>query len=110
MAGMFLGIDIGGSTVKAAALREGKTLWTARSQRYSRANTDELKEAVRQACEQSNEPVEGVGLCVPGLLDEKRERVTLSVNVPGLVGVPLTELVGHVAGSQTAPRIVNDAN
>ena len=110
MAGTFLGIDIGGSTVKAAAVREGKVLWTARSQRYSRASTDQLKEAVRQACEQSNEPVERVGLCVPGLLDERREQVTLSVNVPGLVGVPLKELVAQTAGSDSCPRVVNDAN
>ena len=110
MAVIFLGIDIGGSTVKAAALRDGKVLWTARSLRYSRASTDQLQEAVRQACEQLHEPVAGVGLCVPGLLDEKREQITLSVNVPGLVGVPLKELVAPVAGDGAAPRVVNDAN
>jgi glucokinase len=106
---LYLGVDIGGSTVKAAAVRDGSVLWTARSRRYHRATTDQLKDAVREVSQRLEDPADGVGLCVPGLLDERHEHVTLSVNVPGLVGVPLRELVADVAGDR-APQVVNDAN
>ena len=44
-----LGLDIGGTSVKAAALRDGKVLWTGRSSRYSRPSADQLPAAVREA-------------------------------------------------------------
>lgn len=106
---LYLGVDIGGSTVKSAAVRDGSVLWTARSRRYNRATTDQLKEAVREVSQALGGPADGVGLCVPGLLDDAYEHVMLSVNVPGLVGVPLRDLVAEVAGDR-APTVVNDAN
>jgi predicted NBD/HSP70 family sugar kinase len=109
--GISLGIDIGGTTVKIGALREGEVLWTSRSARYSRPTIDQLVAAIRQASAQLTEPVERVGLCVPGLLNESKQEVTAATNVPGLVGVPLHELVGRGIESTTiAPVVVNDAN
>jgi predicted NBD/HSP70 family sugar kinase len=111
VSGISLGIDIGGTTVKSAALREGEVLWTGRSARYNRPSADQLVAAIVQACEQLTEPVERVGLCVPGLLDDAREQVTISANVPGLVGVRLPELVGRaVATNGAVPLVINDAN
>ena len=51
-----------------------------------------------------------VGLCVPGLLSDNRDRVTLSVNVPALMDVPLNDLVTRALGrGPAALRIANDA-
>jgi predicted NBD/HSP70 family sugar kinase len=109
--GIGLGIDIGGTTVKSAALRGNEVLWTGRSERYSRPAADELIAAVRQACMQLTGPPQTVGLCVPGLLDETGESVAISANVPGLIGLPLRELVLRAAGTTDAgPLVVNDAN
>jgi predicted NBD/HSP70 family sugar kinase len=109
--GIGLGIDIGGTTVKSAALRGNEVLWTGRSERYSRPGADQLIAAVRQACGQLTAPPQTVGLCVPGLLDEAKECVSISANVPGLIGLPLRELVLRAAGtSDAAPVVVNDAN
>jgi len=44
-----LGIDIGGTSVKLAALQDGKSLWTGQSEFYSRPSTDQLIAAIRQA-------------------------------------------------------------
>ena len=107
-----LGIDIGGTTVKAAAIRDGVVLWTGRSERYSRPTSDQLKAAIANACSPGDQTAVRVGLCVPGLLDELKERVTLSANVPGLVGVRLPELIRDAVGSSSDinPVVVNDAN
>jgi len=106
-----LGIDIGGTTVKTGALREGEVLWTSRSARYSRPTSEQLIEAIRQACEKLSDPVGQVGLCVPGILDEGKRQVIVSTNVPGLVGVPLSQLVSGAIGlTGVMPVVVNDAN
>lgn len=106
-----LGIDIGGTTVKSAALRRDEVLWTGRSERYSRPGPDQLVAAVRQACVRLDGPPQHVGLCVPGVLDEGKEHVAISANVPGLVGLPLRELVARAVGSDgLTPAVANDSN
>lgn len=111
MNGISLGIDIGGTTVKSAALREGAVIWTGRSERYVRPAADQLVDAVRQACALLDSPPERVGLCVPGLLTEAKDSVAFSANLPALIGLPLRELVARGAGSNgSAPTVVNDAN
>jgi predicted NBD/HSP70 family sugar kinase len=109
--GISLGIDIGGTAVKVGALSAGQVLWTCRSARYSRPTIEELIGAIRQASTQLAEPADRVGLCVPGLLDETKQCVTAAANVPGLVGVPLVELVERgIAAVGLVPVVVNDAN
>ena len=111
MSEIFLGIDIGGTSVKSAALQDGAILWNGRSERYKRPSTDQLVNAIKQACNALNGPVTRAGLCVPGLLDEGRSQVMISSNVPGLVGVPLQELVSRaVPGNGSLPVVVSDAN
>lgn len=106
-----LGIDIGGTTVKSAALRGDQVLWTGRSERYSRPAAEQVISAVRQACQQLDQAPTAVGLCVPGLLDEAKETVAISANIPGLIGFPLRELVSRATGtSALQPVVANDAN
>jgi glucokinase len=107
-----LGIDIGGTSVKLAATREGgDVLWTGRSEFYARPSTAELLDAMRAAAGGRTVRADVAGLCVPGLLDKPRRTITLAVNVPGLVGVPLDELVARAFGAGVIGRIqiVNDA-
>lgn len=111
VSGISLGIDIGGTTVKAAALHEGEIIWTRRSGRYSRPTPDQLADAIRQATAELHEPADRVGLCVPGILDEARQQVIVSANIPGLVGVRLPELIDSaLSTSGLVPQVVNDAN
>lgn len=97
---MLLGIDIGGTSVKLAALRDGAVAWTASSASYARPSTEQIIAAIAGAL--STQPpalsTDAVGICVPGLLDRGKRMVTLSVNVPGLVGVTLDELVQRPLG------------
>lgn len=110
MSSVFLGIDIGGTTVKAAAIQDRQVLWTARSESYSRPGAEQLIAALRQACANAPADICGVGLCVPGLLDEAKQRVTYAASLPGLASVTLSELVFRGTGSRLRPVVVNDAN
>lgn len=110
MSSVFLGIDIGGTTVKAAAITDQQVLWTARSESYSRPRVEQLIAAVRQACANAPANICGVGLCVPGLRDEAKQRITYAANLPGLASVTLSELVFRGTGSRLHPVVINDAN
>jgi predicted NBD/HSP70 family sugar kinase len=109
-----IGIDIGGTSVKLAAVDgAGNVLWTARSAAYQRPTREQLVSAIRQSV---GKPIcdvgaagagqWAVGLCVPGILDESRIAVRQSVNVPGLVGAPLDELVASALGTALRVRAV----
>ncbi|MFI5380834.1 MAG: ROK family protein [Tepidisphaerales bacterium] len=106
-----LGIDIGGSSVKAALLDGDTVAWTSAGPTYQRPTTDQLVAAVRETIRWPLPPLEGVGLCVPGLLDRATQTITLSVNVPGLVGVPLPQILARVLNVELPQRlwITNDA-
>ncbi len=106
-----LGIDIGGSSVKAALLDGDTVVWTAAGPSYNRPATDELVTAVRQTVRWPLPPLDGVGLCVPGLLDRAAQTVTLAVNVPGLIGIPLPQIVSRSLGIDLPRRlwVTNDA-
>lgn len=106
-----LGIDIGGRSVKAAACENGRTLWTGQSEFYKQPTTDELRAAIRQAVGGRASRLNAVGLCAPGLLDARSRTITLAVNVPGLMGIPLDRLVPDALNLPTnrLAKICNDA-
>jgi glucokinase len=106
-----LGIDIGGTSVKAAACESDRTLWTGQSDFYAKPDTDAVRSAIRQAVGGRVRGLAAVGLCVPGLLDAERRIITLAVNVPGIVGVPLDGLVPESLQipASHASQIGNDA-
>ena len=106
-----MGLDIGGTTVKAAALRNGQILWTMRTNPYSRPDVGTLVRALSEVAGRLPDRVEHVGLCVPGIMDEKRERITYAANLPGLSELPLRELLARGMGrTDFGVAIVNDAN
>jgi glucokinase len=88
-----LGIDIGGTSVKAAAWDDGKFIWTGQSPFYNNPTTEELRIAIHAAVAGRLKKLDGVGLCVPGLLDARSRKIALAVNVPGLVGISLDRSV-----------------
>ena len=105
-----LGIDIGGTSVKLAAIENGHTLWTAQSPFYIRPTTEQLIDAMRSAAGGRVAQVEVAGLCVPGLYDKQRRTITLSVNVPGLMNIALDDLVARALGPGIRQlKIINDA-
>jgi predicted NBD/HSP70 family sugar kinase len=106
-----LGIDIGGTSIKAAARNNGRILWASQSPFYAKPSAEALREAIRRAVAGRITHLHSVGLCVPGLLDAATRKISVAVNVPGLVGLSLDDLVPDALGLTVAgmARIVNDA-
>lgn len=105
-----VGVDIGGTSVKAAVCVDGKLAHTGRSAFYAKPTTEQLLRAIRDAVGPVRD-VTSVGLCVPGLLDRARRVVTLSVNAPGVQDQPLDRLVPNALGlaGDRPTAISNDA-
>ena len=100
-----LGLDIGGTRVKAALLADdGAVAYTAKSGSYRKPDTDTLLAALREVVPEA--AFDRVGLCAPGLMNEAGTAIEASVNVPGLVGVPLAELVSRSTGRDLPPPTV----
>jgi glucokinase len=107
-----LGIDIGGTAVKAAARKDGKVLWSGQSFFYAKPSTEVLRDAIRKAVAgRVTTDLHTVGLCVPGLYDRDSRTISVAVNVPGLVGIPLDDFVPDTLGLTFGgiARILNDA-
>ncbi len=105
-----LGIDIGGTSTKLALLEDGKVLWTGQSGFYSRPDPAGLRQALLDAAKGRVERVDRCGICVPGIQNEERTMVINSVNVPGLNGLPLIDLVrGAFGGAISQLKVCNDA-
>jgi len=104
-----LGIDIGGRSVKVAARDGARWLWTGQSATYQRPNADTLLTAIRSAITGKFDRVDGLGMCVPGLLDAQRRVVLEAFNVPGLENVPLERLARDaVDGRLSAPPSIHN--
>jgi glucokinase len=116
-----LGLDIGGSSVKAALLADGRAGPVARSDIYEQPDRAALTLAMGQAAASVLEgvatAVDRIGLCAPGVLDRTTMSVAKSVNLPGIVGAPLGELVaaaveeaGHVHAPHQLSVVTTDAH
>ena len=106
----YLGIDIGGRSVKVAARDCGRWLWTGQSATYQRPDSNTLLAAIRTAITGELDRIDGLGMCVPGLLDAQRRVVLEAFNVPGLENVPLERLARDAVHGRlsTPPSIHND--
>ncbi|HEX8522486.1 MAG TPA: ROK family protein [Tepidisphaeraceae bacterium] len=105
-----LGIDVGGSSVKLAALENDHVLWIAQSAGYEKPTREQLTAAIRSTLKSPMPPDARVGICVPGQRDRARRTVTHSVNIPSLNGLVLDELVAEALNQKIAHlEIASDA-
>ncbi|MCC6677537.1 MAG: ROK family protein [Phycisphaerales bacterium] len=109
-----LGIDIGGSSVKTALLRGEAVIATGQSPRYSGPDARAIAAAIAAAIPSEARlsfPPPDVGVCAPGLYDPARRCITTSVNLPGLVGVDLRDLISQaLARPVTGLSVRTDAH
>ena len=104
-----LGLDIGGTSIKATAMRDGAVIATCRGASYERPDRAMLVIALRELLIQLPRPA-AIGMCVPGLLDRDTRRVTASVNVPGLVNESLDAILAEAVGTGLPPAtLLTDA-
>ncbi len=108
-----LGIDIGGTAVKAALLHPDGSSHTHVSTGYARPDRDRLRSAIAEAVggigRVDTSAVRAVGLCVPGRRAASGDRIELAVNVPGLEGYPFDRIVAEALGRSLPVRVCSDA-
>ncbi len=105
-----LGIDIGGSSVKAVIVRGDHIHAHAASDTYSLPSETVLRDAVSQAVDRLGQVTATLaGVCAPGVLDAASKQVTHSVNVPGLVGTDLDKLVRQTVPNVRTVEVCTDA-
>jgi predicted NBD/HSP70 family sugar kinase len=106
---MYLGVDIGGTATKMALFDGRSIASTATSDTYSRPDSQILLSALSVAfgrLERRPGSVAGVGLAAPGLYDHASDTITAAVNVPGLIGIPLRELVPRATNLPLVPVVL----
>lgn len=101
-----LGVDIGGTSVKAAIVRGDHAVATGRSDPYQRPDLAGLQRAIAAAVAPLGghlSRLDAVGLCLPGLVDRGTGQVIKSVNMPALVGADLNALLRDAIGTARLP-------
>lgn len=111
---LVVGLDVGGSAVKAAVLIDGEPRATAASETYTDPSPEELAQALRAACTRAirslghappDEPLP-VGVAVPGLLTEDGSAIAYAANLPRLQGVDLRDAVAAAIGDRAAIAVI----
>lgn len=95
-----IGVDLGGTQVRAALVQDGKLLsrvgYLTQDEDGFEAVLSRIKDAIRQAAEQANVPLKrviGIGIGAPGPLDSRTGILFAPPNLKGWHNVPLRQLL-----------------
>ena len=104
-----IGVDIGGTTIKAGLVADDQVSRTASVDTPSDRPQHEVVQAVFKAIEEVFESdIAGIGIGVPGLVDQQEQLVLDVVNIPSWDSLPLGELVSDYFNKSVF--VNNDAN
>lgn len=95
----WLGIDIGGTRIKAALMDGITQVSCATSQTYRRPDSAHLIECLCDVTSKlgvSGDAIAGVGLCMPGVRSPCSTYIEYAANVPGLMGIRFDVLLKSV--------------
>lgn len=105
-----LGLDLGGTKILAAIVRDGRVLDSVRVDTPQSGFADvlaALSTAAKELMGQGHEP-EAVGVGSPGPLDKERRGIIFSPNIAGMDGAPLAPRLEDLLGLPVV--LENDAN
>lgn len=104
-----VGVDIGGTTINSGLVSGEKIVRKAEIDTPSDRPQHEVLQAVYQAIEEVFDPeIAGIGVGVPGLVDQQEQLVLDVVNIPSWDSLPLAELVSDYFNKPVF--VNNDAN
>lgn len=107
-----IGIDIGGSSIKAACLDDQLlTVGTVSSDRYRHPSRSQLVGTIQQCLRELDiiKPT-SIGLCLPGKMNLQQTAIELSVNLPVLNGWAFDELLQSALGQEVPSEVISDAD
>ena len=101
----WLGLDIGGTRVKAVLCADGTQIAAVTGDRYNRPDVKTLVRslaAVVESVRTDSDTIDGVGLCIPGVRSDDGSHIVYAANVPGLEGISFSDLI-EGAGLRDVP-------
>jgi predicted NBD/HSP70 family sugar kinase len=108
----WLGLDIGGTRVKAVLWSDGSQRAAGSSRTYNRPDSVILirsLSAAVQAVRDSEIQIEGVGFCIPGVRSDDGSSIVYAANVPGLEGIFFADLLNQVGLVDVPYLTISDA-
>ncbi len=111
--GVFLGIDLGGSQLKAARFSpEGAREAAENTASQASGDAEDIFSALyaHAAALIGGSHLLGIGVGVAGLIDSGSGRILNSPNIPALSGFPLRDRVREAFGGEIPVLMMNDAN
>ena len=91
-----IGVDLGGTSVRTAIVdSEGKILKDLKESSYAKEGPSVVLPHIADMIDRLGDisDCEGIGIGVPGPVDEERKVMTLSTNLPGFTGYPITAML-----------------
>jgi glucokinase len=115
MSSYAVGIDLGGTNLKGALVREDDGLVdTARRPTHADRGPDYVIEQIGTLIEQmaadAPDAISGVGIGSPGAINWERTTVSHPPNLPGWTSVDLSARLGNSLGTEVPIIVENDAN
>ncbi len=109
----FIGIDIGGSTIKAGVIDADGKIWAQRQKLITHESLPSLSRQIASVAGELREAdhnfrVRGVGIGVPALVSKRKSRITISPSLPYLNGVEFKSQMESLLGLPVS--LENDAN
>ena len=92
----WLGLDIGGTRIKAVLWIDGTQIAAVTGDRYYRPDAKTLVcslAAVVESVRMDSDTIDGVGLCIPGVRSDDGFHIVYAANVPGLEGILFSDLI-----------------
>ncbi|MBP3890680.1 MAG: ROK family protein [Solobacterium sp.] len=91
---VMIGVDLGGTNIRVAKVDEnGKILQEIKSPSYAQESRERVVENMKDLIHRIDgyDTCEGIGIGVPGPVNQVERKMTLSTNLPGFEGYPLAE-------------------
>jgi glucokinase len=110
----FIGVDLGGTNIRAARFTRQSHIPEAKTKRPTRAAGgpdlvfQRLEETIREVAPEDWSKVAGVGIAIPGPTDPYQGIVMKAPNLPGWINIPLKQIMEKRLGRPVF--LGNDAN
>lgn len=98
MMDMYIGVDLGGTNVRAAKVdQNGNVLQIVKSPTEMNKGTEHVIQKIIELIERidGNEQCKGIGMGVPGPVDTKAGKMVLATNLPGFEGYPIASRISE---------------
>ncbi len=104
-----IGLDIGGTKIHLGLVQRGSILRDIKIPTSAQAGKEQILSEIRQGIQELMEPgVTGIGIGVPGLVDEENGLVFDVQNIPHFTQVPIKQYLEDYFGKPV--YLTNDAN